>query len=447
MRASVHLVRPWLAPQAPTEDGQDAAPRRWQDSGLAVLCCLLDLSGFAASAVWAGTGEPVGGLLPGAGIVAVAAVAVPALVLRRRAPRLAFGAVWLHGVVSVLAFGYRPFAGLAAALYTITTRERRPVALLALAAALIPCGVGMSALGGDRVGASGDQVLTEFGVAGGVLVAAWLLGQRAHVGYRRRALRQQRWDAELREAAVAERSRVAHELLGIVTYCLSTMLLQAAGARRVLASDPERAARALTSIEASGMQATGELYRLLAVLRGSGFALSAEHTTARPTAASLSATPEVTGHLEAASEPAGPAAPLDAAEATRPSTCTPGRAAAHAQARDGTWPRPVAPGRHRALTDLQLFLDQARAAGVPVHVLTRDEPDADVANLDLSTGRGSAHRMPDAASTVELRWADGALELVVAAVAEGRRDHVPTPRATAQESLHGQRTVSASESR
>ncbi len=57
------------------------------------------------------------------------------------------------------------------------------------------------------------------------------------------------------------------ELHDIIAHCVSVMLLQAAGARRVLASDPERAARALANIEDTGTQATAELRRLLSVLR------------------------------------------------------------------------------------------------------------------------------------------------------------------------------------
>ncbi|MGH8921399.1 MAG: sensor histidine kinase, partial [Actinomycetes bacterium] len=59
----------------------------------------------------------------------------------------------------------------------------------------------------------------------------------------------------------------ARELHDIIAHYVSVMLLQAAGARRILTSEPDRAARALANIEHSGMQATEELRRLLGVIR------------------------------------------------------------------------------------------------------------------------------------------------------------------------------------
>jgi signal transduction histidine kinase len=68
------------------------------------------------------------------------------------------------------------------------------------------------------------------------------------------------------EAVVKERRLIAREIHDIVSHSVSVMILQAAGARRVLGTDPERAAVALANIEESGKESMGELRRLLGVL-------------------------------------------------------------------------------------------------------------------------------------------------------------------------------------
>jgi signal transduction histidine kinase len=64
-----------------------------------------------------------------------------------------------------------------------------------------------------------------------------------------------------------ERSRIARELHDVVAHSLSVIVLQAAGARRQLATDPEQAAEALSTIEASGREAMREMRQVLGVLR------------------------------------------------------------------------------------------------------------------------------------------------------------------------------------
>jgi signal transduction histidine kinase len=83
-------------------------------------------------------------------------------------------------------------------------------------------------------------------------------------------------DLELRRqgaarAAVAqERVRIARELHDIVAHSVTIMVLQAAGARRVLRGEAPRVDQALADIESTGRQTMGELRRLLRLLATSG---------------------------------------------------------------------------------------------------------------------------------------------------------------------------------
>ena len=108
-----------------------------------------------------------------------------------------------------------------------------------------------------------------------VAVAAWMTGR----GVRSRTA----LAAELHEAAItaeeerevaarramtAERRRIAREMHDVVAHSISVMVVQAGGARRIIESDPERAAAAAAEIERTGREALLEMRRLLGVLHG-----------------------------------------------------------------------------------------------------------------------------------------------------------------------------------
>ncbi|WP_205647437.1 sensor histidine kinase [Agromyces badenianii] len=115
------------------------------------------------------------------------------------------------------------------------------------------------------------NVLTNLLYFGG----AWYFGDNAYRSARSRAELEQR-TAELaserertRAQAVAiERLRIARELHDVVAHHVSVIGVQAGAARRVLAKDPDAAATALSSIEASARDAVDELHGLLGTLRG-----------------------------------------------------------------------------------------------------------------------------------------------------------------------------------
>ena len=69
-----------------------------------------------------------------------------------------------------------------------------------------------------------------------------------------------------RRAADEERSRMARELHDVVAHCMSVMVVQTSGARRVVASDLEAARDALKVVESAGREALVELRRIVGVL-------------------------------------------------------------------------------------------------------------------------------------------------------------------------------------
>jgi signal transduction histidine kinase len=111
-------------------------------------------------------------------------------------------------------------------------------------------------------------------INGAFFVTAWMMGDLARVrkenelelAHRAEQLAAER-EERSRRAVMDERVRIARELHDVVAHHVSVMGIQAGAARRILGSDPARAAEALTSIEESGRQAVAELQRLVGFLR------------------------------------------------------------------------------------------------------------------------------------------------------------------------------------
>ncbi|HEX6685912.1 MAG TPA: histidine kinase [Candidatus Limnocylindrales bacterium] len=104
--------------------------------------------------------------------------------------------------------------------------------------------------------------------------AAYLFGDQAWESARRRhkltvqgeQLRRSQAD-NVRQAALAERVRIARDLHDVVAHHVSVMGVQASAARRVLDSDPAVASEALSAVESTARTAIQELGGLLGVLR------------------------------------------------------------------------------------------------------------------------------------------------------------------------------------
>ena len=92
-------------------------------------------------------------------------------------------------------------------------------------------------------------------------------GEQADAAGARAASLEREQEARAREAVADERARMARELHDIVGHSLNVVVIQAAGARRVIDARPEAARDALASIESTGREALSEMERMLGVLR------------------------------------------------------------------------------------------------------------------------------------------------------------------------------------
>jgi len=103
---------------------------------------------------------------------------------------------------------------------------------------------------------------------------SWWFGNHAWASARQRALtafRTVQLETEQakvsRQAITIERLRIARELHDEVAHHVSLMGVQAAAARAVLATNPEKAREQLEALEGSSRSAVSELYQLLGTLR------------------------------------------------------------------------------------------------------------------------------------------------------------------------------------
>ena len=234
------------------------------DLPLAVSAAVVDA--FLFSAVSSRKPEGAGLWL----FAATVAVGFAVLLLRRRYPVLVFGAIWAWAVLVTPTSEqeFQPTAIPCVALFTVALHARLKVST----GALLACAV-LAVLAGLREAASRPPearlVATYATLVFYLLVygCVWAGGRAARLSRQHADDLEFRRRVEAHEAVMGERTRIARELHDIVAHSVTVMVLQAAGARRVLRSDPERVERALGHIEDAGEQAMGELRRMLAVLR------------------------------------------------------------------------------------------------------------------------------------------------------------------------------------
>jgi signal transduction histidine kinase len=204
-----------------------------------------------------------------------------------------------------------------------------------------------------------DQGGTDFLFPTSFAVIAWVAGRAVRVRsqlteelHEAAARAEEEHEAELARAAADERRRIAREMHDVVAHSVSVMVVQAGGARRILSRDPGRAIEAAANIEETGRAALVEMRRLLGML-GSG---------------------------------------EEGARAPQPT-----------------------------LAELEALVRRSREAGLPVALTVEGVPRTLPAGIDLAAyrvlqeGLTNAMRHADGTQTdVTVRWADDALELLVA---------------------------------
>jgi signal transduction histidine kinase len=161
------------------------------------------------------------------------------------------------------------FIGVVIALYSLGAHATGPGRRNALV--VIVASITLLFLSGLAVSQLGIEDFTSSIV---VLVTGFVLGDNLQ---RRRetadALQEQLERAERERELIAhqrvteERTRIARELHDVVAHSVSVMVIQAAAARRSLASSPANVEIALANIEATGRQTMHELRGVLGVLR------------------------------------------------------------------------------------------------------------------------------------------------------------------------------------
>lgn len=202
------------------------------------------------------------------GAVLLVALCAP-LVVRSTRPRAALAAI----VVVVAAYavlGYpQTVLGLPLliAVYTVGARHglRASAGVLVAVAGLLAL-----AFTTDRQ----DPGLVDVVVTAASLGGAWWVGASVRIRREqlllleeRSALLERARRDEANKAVTRERLRIARELHDVVAHSMSVVAVQSGMAEHVLASQPERAAAALSAISASSRSALVELRRLLGVLR------------------------------------------------------------------------------------------------------------------------------------------------------------------------------------
>ncbi len=212
--------------------------------------------------------------------VAPKAAAVPlevmlgtALAWRRRAPLIVTFVVAVLATIEAvagvpLAQPIVPLLASVIATYTVVSHQSlRPAAA---GAAVMVAAVGTQTAVQHK--GVGNFVFGLIFIAG-----AWVIGGLVHARTRENValhaetgrLVEER-EAQTKQAAAAERGRIARELHDVIAHSVSVMVVQAGAAEQVVAREPGRAVEAMRAVQDSGRQALSEMAHLLGMLRDGG---------------------------------------------------------------------------------------------------------------------------------------------------------------------------------
>jgi len=198
------------------------------------------------------------------GYVLVALLVLP-LALRRRHPVGVFTMILVDAVVVVLFF-YRPTSfgfGLIIATYTVARWcEPRASVIALLFAQAFGVFVKLRAIGlGLDIGWFNWPIDVVY------FAGAWFLGYSIRTQNQYATALEHSREALARRAVDDERTRIARELHDAVGHSLSVMLIHAGAAEGAIGTSPERAKRALDSVDMVGRAALTEMDDFLGLLR------------------------------------------------------------------------------------------------------------------------------------------------------------------------------------
>ena len=213
------------------------------------------------------------GLQPRAAAVPLEVLLAITLVWRRRVPLVV--TVVVAALATIEAIAGVPLAEpivplLAAVIAKFTVAAHRPLGPAATGVAIMVVAIGTQTL--VQHNGVGNFV---FGLifVGGAWVTARLVYARTRENVALQAqtgrLAEER-DASAKQAAAAERGRIARELHDVIAHSVSVMVVQAGAAERVVAREPGRAEEAMRAVQDTGRQALSEMAHLLGMLREDG---------------------------------------------------------------------------------------------------------------------------------------------------------------------------------
>ncbi|HEX6681920.1 MAG TPA: histidine kinase [Candidatus Limnocylindrales bacterium] len=233
---------------------------------LALAVWVLDVALFSTAGSNLGQVGP-GNLSP-LGLIGFAALGAAALLWRRRAPLAVFGIVWLHAMIgTTLISGYQPVLGLLVTVFTIGSNCSRARAWVIAPAVLPPAVVAVNEAWLSEPDRRVPVFLGLLAFFTLLTAGVWVLGYWTAVSSRRLAESQRLRQIEAELAVTNERARISRELHDIVAHTVTMMVLQAAGAQRILRDDPQRAEGSLAQIAELGRAAMNELRRMLALIQ------------------------------------------------------------------------------------------------------------------------------------------------------------------------------------
>lgn len=253
------------------------------DVTVVLLAFALELASFFPA-----TSGSLSGALAVAAFAYVASGFIP-LLWRHRAPMMVFVGLLLHQAIfvflvnpnyfdfsAVFLVPYMPIAAVLVALAAVASDQSLRRSLTACITAIaLPVLI-------TSPGRPVDEDLWFIGTGAVWVGGSWAFGRFVA----RNRLRISSLEEERRKAAAAvaqERAHIAAELHDIVSHAVTVMMLHAAGGRRVIDTDPERAAQALDVIESVGTQASQELARLLGLLKPHGGTADEDQQSPLPT--------------------------------------------------------------------------------------------------------------------------------------------------------------------